>query len=138
MTTREQPYSAIVLDHFAAPRNLGRLPEANGHGVAGDLVTGATRIEMALRIDGGVVRDARFRAIGCSATIAAASLATTLLIGRSADEAAALTAAALVAALDGLPPERLYAPALVIEATAAALAAWRSGEEGLAGKEGIG
>ncbi len=138
MTTREQPYSAIVLDHFAAPRNLGRLPGANGHGVVGDLVTGATRIEMALRIDGGVVRDARFRAIGCSATIAAASLATTLLIGRPVAEAAALTAAALVAALDGLPPERLYAPALVIEATAAALAAWRSGEEGLAGKEGIG
>jgi len=130
MTTRVQPYSAVVLDHFAAPRNLGRLPDANGHGVAGDLVTGATRIEIALRIEGGVVRDARFRAIGCSATIAAASLATTLLIGRSADEAAALDAEAIVRALDGLPPERLYAPALVIEAIAAALAAWRSGEEG--------
>ncbi len=130
MTTREQPYGAVVLDHFAAPRNLGRLPDANGRGVAGDLVTGATRIEIALRIEEGVVRDARFRAIGCSATIAAASLATTLLIGRSADEAAALDAEAIVRALDGLPPERLYAPALVIEAIAAALAAWRSGEEG--------
>jgi nitrogen fixation NifU-like protein len=131
MTTREQPYGAVVLDHFAAPRNLGRLPDANGRGVAGDLVTGATRIEIALRIEEGVVRDARFRAIGCSATIAAASLATTLLIGRPTAEAAALTAAALVVALDGLPPERLYAPALVIEALAAALAAWRSGEEGI-------
>ena len=131
MTTREQPYGAVVLDHFAAPRNLGRLPDANGRGVAGDLVTGATRIEIALRIEEGVVRDARFRAIGCSATIAAASLATTLLIGRPTAEAAALTAAALVVALEGLPPERLYAPALVIEALAAALAAWRSGEEGI-------
>ncbi len=131
MTTREQPYGAVVLDHFAAPRNLGRLPDANGRGVAGDLVTGATRIEIALRIEEGVVRDARFRAIGCSATIAAASLATTLLIGRPTAEAATLTAATLVVALDGLPPERLYAPALVIEALAAALAAWRSGEEGI-------
>ena len=129
MTIREQPYSAIVLDHFAAPRNLGRLPEANGRGVAGDLVTGATRIEIALRIEGGVVRDARFRAIGCSATIAAASLATTLLIARPTAEAAALTAEALVAALGGLPPERLYAPELVIAALTAALAAWRSGDE---------
>jgi len=131
MTTRVQPYSAVVLDHFAAPRNLGRLPDANGRGVAGDLVTSATRIEIALRIEGGVVRDARFRAIGCSATIAAASLATTLLVGRPVAEVAALTADALVVALDGLPPERLYAPALVIEAVAAALAAWRSGEEGI-------
>jgi nitrogen fixation NifU-like protein len=131
MTTREQPYSAIVLDHFAVPRNLGRLPDANGRGVAGDLATGATRIEIALRIEGDVVRDARFRAIGCSATIAAASMATTLLVGCSADEAAALTAGALVGALDGLPPERLYAPDLVVEAVAAALAAWRAGGEGI-------
>jgi nitrogen fixation NifU-like protein len=131
MTTRVQPYSATVLDHFAAPRNLGRLPEANGRGVAGDLVTRATRIEIALRIEGGVVRDARFRAIGCSATIAAASLATTLLIDHPVDEAAGLTAAALVAALGGLPPERLYAPDLVIAAITAALDSWRLRDEGI-------
>lgn len=130
MAIREQPYSAQVLDHFARPRNLGRLPDANGRGVAGDLLTGATRIEIAVRVEAGTVAAARFRAIGCSAAIAASSLATTLIVGRTAAEAAALTPAALVAALGGLPPERLYAPALVVEAIGSALADWRAGAGG--------
>lgn len=135
MAMRGQPYSALVLDHYACPRNLGRLPDANGRGVAGDLLIGATRIEIAVRVDAGLVAAARFRAIGCSAAIAASSLATTLIVGRAAEEAAALTPAALVAALGGLPPERLYASALVIEAIGSALADWRAGVAGIEGAE---
>ncbi|HET8628194.1 MAG TPA: iron-sulfur cluster assembly scaffold protein [Thermomicrobiales bacterium] len=115
-------YSAQVLDHFARPRNLGRLPEADGRGAAGDRAAGTVWIEIAIRVAGGDVADARFRALGCSAAIASASMATTLIAGRPVGVAGALTADEITAALGGLPAERLYAPALAAEAVRAAVA----------------
>ena len=112
----QELYSPGVLDHFARPRNLGRLPDANGRGVAGDLREGDVRIEIAIRVDGGRIAAARHRTFGCSAAIAASSMATTLIEGRPTAEAGALRAEQITAALGGLPPERLYAPALAADA----------------------
>jgi nitrogen fixation protein NifU and related proteins len=126
----ESPYSAQVIDHFAHPRNLGRLPDANGRGVAGDLLTGEVRIEIAIRVEGGRVAAARFRTFGCSAAIAASSMATVLIDGRPVAEVAALQPAQITTALGGLPPDRLYAPALAAEAVGRALADWRGRVEG--------
>jgi nitrogen fixation protein NifU and related proteins len=122
-----QAYSATVLEHYARPRNLGRLPGASGQGVAGDLRDGPVQITIAVRIEcdeAGATRiaEARFRAFGCSAAIASSSMATELIVGQTAREAAGLTPAAIVAALDGLPEDRLYAPALAAEAVHRAIA----------------
>src|SRR5947207_13113687 len=103
-----EPYSAVVLDRFARPRNLGRLPDANGRGAAGDLRAGDVRIEIAIRVEGGLIAAARFRTFGCSAAIAASSMATELIEGRPLDEAGSLVPATIIAALGGLPVERLY------------------------------
>lgn len=122
-----EPYSATVLDHYAHPRNLGRLPEADGQGVAGDLADEPAQITIAIRLappanDDPRIAAARFRAFGCSAAIASASMATVLLEGRTLREAAAITAETITAALDGLPPARLYAAALAATAIQRALA----------------
>ncbi len=116
------PHSPQVLDHFARPRNLGRLPDANGRGVAGDLREGDVRIEIAIRVEGGRIAAARHRTFGCSAAIAASSVATILIEGRPVDEAGALRADQITAALGGLPPERLYAPAMAADAVQRAIA----------------
>ena len=133
-----QAYSATVLEHFARPRNLGRLPGASGQGVAGDLRDGPVQITIAVRVEldeAGETRiaAARFRAFGCSAAIASSSMATVLIEGRTLREAATLTPEAIVAALDGLPEDRLYAPALAAEAVHRALAACRSADGGVGG-----
>ena len=122
-----EPYSATVLDHYAHPRNLGRLPEADGQGVAGDLTDEPAQITIAIRLAPPAATEsrivaARFRAFGCSAAIASASMATVLLEGRTLREAAALTAETITEALGGLPPARLYAPALAATAIQHALA----------------
>jgi nitrogen fixation NifU-like protein len=122
----QTPYSQQVIDHFAAPRNLGRLPTANGRGVSGDLRTGDVRIEIAIRVEGDRVVVARFRTFGCSVAIAASSVATTLITDRPVGEAADLTAAQITDALGGLPPDRLYAPAMAAEAVHQAVADWRN------------
>jgi nitrogen fixation NifU-like protein len=119
-----EPYSQQVIDHFAAPRNLGRLPDANGRGVSGDLRTGDVQIEIALRVEDERVAAARFRTFGCSVAIAASSVATTLIADRPVGEAAALTPAQITEALGGLPPDRLYAPEMAAEAVHRAIADW--------------
>lgn len=127
------PYSAQVIDHFARPRNLGRLPEANGRGVAGDLRDGDVRIEIAIRVEGERIVAARFRTFGCSAAIAASSVATTLVEGKDTAVAAALTPERITAALGGLPPNRLYAPRLAADAVHRAIEDWRRGQEAATG-----
>jgi nitrogen fixation NifU-like protein len=122
-----QAYSATVLEHFARPRNLGRLPGASGQGVAGDLRDGPVQITIAVRVErdeAGAARIAvaRFRAFGCSAAIASSSMATVLIEGQTMREAATLTPEAIVAALDGLPEDRLYAPSFAAEAVHRAIA----------------
>lgn len=115
-------YSATVNEHFARPRNLGRLPDANGRGVVGDLGHTPVHIEMAIRVDRGVVASARFRAFGCAATIAASSMATQLALDRSLEFVKALTPDDVTSALGGLPEDRMYAPGLALEALRAAVA----------------
>jgi NifU-like protein involved in Fe-S cluster formation len=65
----------------------------------------------------------RFKAYGCAATIAAASALTEMLAGRTLQEAAAIDEAAIVSALDGLPPRRLHAVGLALQALAELLRA---------------
>ncbi len=115
-------YSARATDHFRNPRNVGDLPGATHVGEARHERT-AARVRLALRVEGGRVAEARFRALGCSGTIAACSVTTELLAGRSVTEAAALTAADVEAALDGLPEDRAHCAPLVVEALRRALAA---------------
>src|SRR4051812_28440082 len=120
----QAPYSQQVIDHFAAPRNLGRLPEANGRGVSGDLRTGDVQIGIAIRVEGERIVAAGFRTFGGSVAIAASSGATTLIAERPVRAAADLTPAQITGALGGLPPDRLYAPAMAAEAVHRAVADW--------------
>lgn len=76
-------------------------------------------VEIYLKLDRGRVARAAFRTFGCSACIAASSIATELLIGRAAPP----TAAELDSALGGLPADKRYCADLVAEAASRALAA---------------
>ncbi len=113
-------YSARAADHFRNPRNVGDLPGATHVGEARHERT-AARVRLSLRIEGDVVAEARFRALGCSGTIAACSVTTELVAGRPVAEVASLIPAAVEAALDGLPEDRAHCAPLVIEALQRAL-----------------
>ncbi|HWP34807.1 MAG TPA: iron-sulfur cluster assembly scaffold protein [Thermodesulfobacteriota bacterium] len=114
-------YSARAVEHFRNPRHAGDLPDATHVGEARHAPTGA-RVRLALRVEGGRIAEARFRALGCSGTIAACSVTTELITGRRVEEAAALGPEAIEAALDGLPEDRAHCAPLVVEALRRALA----------------
>jgi nitrogen fixation NifU-like protein len=118
-------YAATTVDHFQHPRNVGRLAAPDGVGTLDDPER-ETTITLYLRVADGRVGETRFRTFGCSACVAASSMATVLLVGRPAEPAAAPTADELDAALERLPPEKRYCAELVAEAASRALASLRS------------
>ncbi len=116
-------YSDTLLAHFRHPAGIGVFPPdlPGVHSArVGDPRHGAV-IGLQIRLDEqGRIIDARFRAYGCGATIAAASWVRDWLPGRTVDEACALHDDTVRAALD-LPPAKLHCAVLAVAAVRAAL-----------------
>ena len=113
-------YSKKVMDHFAHPRNVGDLPEANAVGQVGNQKCGDI-MKMMLKIENEVIVDAKFQTFGCGAAVATSSMATELVKGKTIQEALQLTNKAVMEALDGLPPIKVHCSLLAEEAIHAAL-----------------
>ncbi len=113
-------FSPITVDHFQHPRNVGRMADADGVGRVDDPAT-ETTITLFVKVEGGRVTRATFRTFGCSACVAACSMATELLPGRRPEEARAIGADEIDAALGGLPPEKRYCAELTARALAEAI-----------------
>ena len=113
-------YSEKVLEHFANPRNVGEIEDADGIGEVGNAKCGDI-MKMYIKVNNGIITDVRFKTFGCGAAIATSSMATELIKGKSIDEALSLTNKAVVEALDGLPPVKLHCSVLAEQAIKAAL-----------------
>lgn len=115
------PYSDKVMDHFMNPRNMGEIEDANGVGEVGNPACGDV-MKLFFKIDeNGIIQDVKFKTFGCGAAIASSSMATELLKGKTVEEVLELTNAAIVEALDGLPPAKIHCSVMAEEAIEAAL-----------------
>lgn len=114
-------YSEKVLDHFANPRNVGEIENADGIGEVGNAKCGDI-MKMYLKIDDGVISDVKFKTFGCGAAIATSSMATELIKGKPIEDALKLTNKAVVEALDGLPAVKIHCSVLAEEAIKTAIA----------------
>ena len=108
-------YNDLVMDHFLHPRRVGDLADANAVATAENGGCGDT-LQLQLRIADGKVADARFRALGCTASIAASSFLTEWLVGKTVAEAKALTNERLAELMGGLPAGRTHCSVLAEEA----------------------
>ena len=113
-------YSDKVMDHFTHPRNVGEIENADGVGEVGNAKCGDI-MKIYLKIDDGVITDAKFNTFGCGAAIATSSMATELIKGKPVTEALKVTNKAVVEALDGLPPVKLHCSVLAEEGVRTAL-----------------
>jgi nitrogen fixation NifU-like protein len=121
LTTSGLPlYSATATDHFRSPRNVGRLEDATAVGQVDDPIT-ENFIAIYLRVEADRLTAVRFRALACSACVAASSATTELATGRTVAEARRIDLAAILTALDGLPPAKHHCADLAARALAAAL-----------------
>ena len=114
-------YSEKVMEHFANPRNVGEIENADGVGEVGNAKCGDI-MKMYLKIDDGIITDVKFKTFGCGAAVATSSMATELIKGKPIEDALKLTNKAVVEALDGLPTVKLHCSVLAEQAIKAALA----------------
>ncbi len=109
-----EPYPAQVIEHFRQPRNTGRL--GSGPGIvesrAGTRSEGI-ELRLGIRFEQGRVVEARFEAYGCPWTIAAMSVLTGMIVGRTGGELAGLGWGDFAARLE-VPPEK-HGRMLVVE-----------------------
>ena len=111
-------FNQTVLEHFQNPHNAGELPGATStveveNPVCGDVV------RLSVRMEAGRVAQARFKTQGCVAAIAASSLLTDLLQGKTPAEFRSITPQQISEALGTLPPSTFHAAQLCSDALAA-------------------
>ena len=116
-------YNETVMDHFMNPRNMGDIKDADAIGEVGAAACGDI-MKITLKIDDvtQTVTDARFKTFGCGSAIAASSMATELIKGRTIEELQKnFNNDNIVDALGGLPPVKIHCSVLATEALNAAL-----------------
>ena len=113
-------YSDKVMDHFANPRNVGEIEDADGIGEVGNAKCGDI-MKMYIKVDKGIITDVKFKTFGCGAAVATSSIATEMIKGKSIDDALKVTNKAVVEALEGLPPQKLHCSVLAEQAMKSAL-----------------
>ena len=113
-------YSDLVMDHFSNPRNVGSMSDADGVGLVGNPV-GGDQIKMSVKVKDNVIEDIKFQTFGCGAAIAASSMVTEMVKGKTVAQARKVTNEAIARALGGLPPLKMYCSNLAADALNRAL-----------------
>jgi len=128
--THSDSFEEKVREAIANPKNLGKMEDADAVGTVGGAGCG-DMLRMWLKFkdqDGKKVIDkASFQSFGCETAIAAASLATELIKGKSTSEALALSGVEMAADLGPLPPTKIHCTTMVEDALRSAIAAHEGG-----------
>ena len=119
-------YSEKVLDHYNNPRNVGSFPKGEddvGTGLVGAPACGDL-IKLQLRIEDGIITDAKFKTYGCGSAIASSSLVTEWVKGKTLEQAGAIKNAEIAQELS-LPPVKIHCSILAEDAIKAAIEDYR-------------
>jgi nitrogen fixation NifU-like protein len=111
-------FNDTVLGHFRNPHNAGDLPEASAtvevtNPVCGDI------LRLSVKFENGLITAARFKTQGCVASIAASSVLTDLLTGKSLADVDSISPQDVSEELGGLPPATFHAAQLCTDALSA-------------------
>lgn len=117
-------YSEKVLDHYSNPRNVGSLDKkdpAVGTGMVGAPECGdVMKLQIKVNDETGIIEEAKFKTFGCGSAIAASSLATEWVKGKSIDDALKIRNVDIVNELS-LPPIKIHCSVLAEDAIKAAI-----------------
>jgi nitrogen fixation NifU-like protein len=124
-------YSDKVMDHFANPRNVGVIADADGVGQVGNPVCG-DMMTFYVKVKEGRLDDVKFQTFGCGAAIAVSSMVSEMAKGKSLDEAMAITNELVAEELGGLPKNKMHCSNLGADALHEAIKNYRDKQAGRA------
>ena len=124
-------YSDKVMDHFRNPRNVGEMENPDGTGYVGNPVCGDI-MELYIKVNDGIITDAKFETFGCGAAIATSSMVTEIVKGKTIDEALEISNQAVAEALGGLPAAKMHCSVLAEDALKSAIEDYRKNSQGKA------
>ncbi len=113
-------FSAAVLDHFKNPRNSGELLGATHRVEVSNPVCGDV-LQLAARIQNGVIVEAKFLCRGCTTAIACASWLAERITGLPVQDASGINVDVISSGLEGLPEETRHGAILAADALKALL-----------------
>jgi len=113
-------YNEKVLKHFRNPKNMGEIKNPDGKAIVGNAVCGDI-MQMTIKVGKNrkgeeIIRDVKFKTLGCGAAVASSSMGTIMAKGKTLEEAMRLTNKQVEEALGGLPPTKLHCSNLAAEA----------------------
>jgi nitrogen fixation NifU-like protein len=119
-------YSEKVIDHYENPRNVGKLEtdESVGTGVVGAPACGDV-MRLQIKVEDGIITDAKFKTYGCGSAIASSSLVTEWVKGKTLEQAGSIKNSEIAEEL-ALPPVKIHCSILAEDAIKAAVADYRS------------
>ncbi len=123
-------YSKKLLDHYENPQNVGGFDknEKNiGTGLVGAPACGDV-MKLQIKVENGIITDAKFKTFGCGSAIASSSLATEWIKGQTIEKAGALTNKEIAQELS-LPPVKIHCSVLAEEAIKAAIEDYKKHNE---------
>ena len=119
----EMAYSEKVLDHYENPRNVGSFAKDDnniGTGMVGAPACGDV-MKLQIKVEDGIITDAKFKTYGCGSAIASSSLVTEWIKGKTLDEAGSIKNTHIAEEL-ALPPVKIHCSILAEDAIKAAIA----------------
>jgi nitrogen fixation NifU-like protein len=119
-------YSTQVIDHYENPRNVGKMnPEDSnvGTGLVGAPACGDV-MKLQIRVEDGIITDAKFKTYGCGSAIASSSLVTEWVKGKTLDEAGTIRNTDIAQEL-ALPPVKIHCSILAEDAIKSAIDNYR-------------
>jgi nitrogen fixation NifU-like protein len=118
-------YSNKVIDHYENPRNVGKFEtdDTIGTGMVGAPACGDV-MKLQIKVEDGIIRDARFKTYGCGSAIASSSLVTEWVKGKTLDEAYTIKNSDIAEEL-ALPPVKIHCSILAEDAIRAAINDYR-------------
>jgi nitrogen fixation NifU-like protein len=126
-------YSNQVIDHYENPRNVGSFAKDDadvGTGMVGAPACGDV-MKLQIKVEDGVITDARFKTYGCGSAIASSSLVTEWVKGKTLDEAATIKNSQIAEEL-ALPPVKIHCSILAEDAIKAAVEDYKKKHENTA------
>ena len=119
-------YSQKVLDHYENPRNVGSfsiIDDTIGTGMVGAPACGDV-MKLQIKVEEGIITDAKFKTYGCGSAIASSSLVTEWIKGKTINEAGKITYSRIAEEL-ALPPVKIHCSILAEDAIKAAVSDYK-------------